>query len=375
MFHCALKELQIGQQKTAGKYSSRRFEALPSEELLNGRSPLSSTMAGRHSCENARCARRMLYIHGNGVLIYFSLEQESGVFVKLAYESESGGGLAAAARVDRCIWRVRTSECSRQHGSPWCALESRAIFQKKLEALLSEYPMPRTQNGRAESAKSAGPQQRCEAGVDHPDEIPGGVGDLKQDESKISEDLRSLPLLTESPRGASVTLASAKAFGKLVRDAQKATLARCDEAKLDRETKATWPQPYRWGFEGDFAAQNMMTAFGKARCRAKICQTCSEANLCCWVAPKAQCLSLLGGLVLKRVRTRGAALRVVGDSRSTPLSPPGGTRASARRGTLSPWLLYQLLLLFCGIYPSEVHACPDSGNSVALDYRACASFH
>ncbi|CAE7811240.1 bcas2 [Symbiodinium sp. KB8] len=125
------KELQIGQQKTAGKYSSRRFEALPSEELLNG--------------------RRMLYIHGNGVLIYFSLEQ----------------GLQLQRELI-----VAYGEC----------------------ALLSEYPMPRTQNG---------------------------VGDLKQDESKISE-----------------------AFGKLVRDAQKATLA-------------------RWGFEGDFAAQNMMTAFGK----------------------------------------------------------------------------------------------------------------
>ena len=33
-----------------------------------------------------------------------------------------------------------------------------------------------------------------------------------------------------------ISLGSAKAFGKLVRDAQKATLARCDAAKLDRET-------------------------------------------------------------------------------------------------------------------------------------------
>ena len=28
-------------------------------------------------------------------------------------------------------------------------------------------------------AQTAGPQKPCEAGVDHPDEIPGGIGDLK----------------------------------------------------------------------------------------------------------------------------------------------------------------------------------------------------
>ncbi|CAE7203036.1 DNAJB8 [Symbiodinium sp. CCMP2592] len=124
------KELQIGQQKSAGKYSARRFEALPSEELLNG--------------------RRMLYIHGNGVLIYLSLEQ----------------GLQLQREL--------------------IVAYGEAIFQKKLESLLSEYPMPES------------------------------ITQMKFRE----------------------------AFGKLVRDAQKATLA-------------------RWGFEGDFAAQNMMTAFGK----------------------------------------------------------------------------------------------------------------
>ena len=46
---------------------------------------------------------------------------------------------------------------------------------------------------------------------------------------------------------------------------------------------------------------------------------CAGVRVC--VCPGAQCLSWLGGLVLERAWTPGAALRVVGDSRSTPLSP------------------------------------------------------
>ncbi|CAJ1327226.1 unnamed protein product [Effrenium voratum] len=49
------KEIQIGHQKYTGKGSARRFEALPSDELLNG--------------------RRTVYVNGNGVLIYLNLEQ------------------------------------------------------------------------------------------------------------------------------------------------------------------------------------------------------------------------------------------------------------------------------------------------------------
>ena len=62
---------------------------------------------------------------------------------------------------------------------------------------------------------------------------------------------------------------------------------------------------------------------------------------CCWGTERhrrqaadsqflggAYCLSLLGGLALERLRNPGAARRVVDDSRSTPLSPPGGTRAT-----------------------------------------------
>ncbi|CAL1148544.1 unnamed protein product [Cladocopium goreaui] len=49
------KEIQVGHQKFTGKGSTRRFEAFPTDELLNG--------------------RRTIYINGNSVLIYLNLEQ------------------------------------------------------------------------------------------------------------------------------------------------------------------------------------------------------------------------------------------------------------------------------------------------------------
>eukprot|EP00931_Biecheleriopsis_adriatica_P021537 TRINITY_DN14065_c0_g1_i2.p1 TRINITY_DN14065_c0_g1~~TRINITY_DN14065_c0_g1_i2.p1 ORF type:complete len:4450 (-),score=994.04 TRINITY_DN14065_c0_g1_i2:41-13390(-) len=125
------KEFQVGQQKGGGKTgASSRFEGFASEELLNG--------------------RRTVYIQGNNVLIYLSLEQ--------------------ALKLQRDLIRAYST----------------SVFQSELAALLKEYPMPQSLSSM-----------------------------------KFRE-----------------------AFGKIVRQAQKATLA-------------------RWGFDGDFAAQNMMAAFGK----------------------------------------------------------------------------------------------------------------
>ena len=68
----------------------------------------------------------------------------------------------------------------------------------------------------------------------------------------------------------------------------------------------------------------------------------------------------------------------------TPFAPPGGTRAtvpySARRGTLSPWVVdndadLSTTAATLRIYSSEAHACPDGHKRKALDYRACAAFH